>query len=203
MKKFNITIIIALLTTIIVSGQERSTFIDNRDDKTYKTIQMGEQLWMAENLAYKPNYGNFWSYQNSQSNLNKYGYLYDYETAVNACPDGWHLPKDEEWNELIQHIYNDETITVNVAKALKITSGWFRNNNGTDHYGFSALPGGLFDSNNKTFAYIGKSCGWWSSTNKTNFHTWKRGLLYDSKSLGRSLGNNVDGHSVRCIKNDF
>ena len=79
---------------------ETGSFTDPRDGKTYKTVKIADQWIMAENLAYKPDSGNFWAYENNDSNLLIYGYLYDWETAMNIAPEGWHLPSMEEWTTI-------------------------------------------------------------------------------------------------------
>ena len=76
---------------------ETNSFTDPRDGKIYKTVKVGDQWIMAENLAYKPDKGNYWAYENDTNNAVIYGYLYDWETAMNITPDGWHLPSRKEW----------------------------------------------------------------------------------------------------------
>jgi uncharacterized protein (TIGR02145 family) len=76
---------------------ETGSFIDQRDGKKYKIIKIGDQWILAENLAYKPYKGNFWVYENNDGNIAIYGYLYDWETAMNIAPEGWHLPSSDEW----------------------------------------------------------------------------------------------------------
>ncbi|MFH0807121.1 MAG: PEGA domain-containing protein, partial [Elusimicrobiota bacterium] len=73
-----------------------NTFTDVRDSKTYKIVKIGNQVWMAGNLAYKPATGNYWAYDNNTSNISMYGYLYDWATAQVVCTAGWHLPSDAE-----------------------------------------------------------------------------------------------------------
>jgi uncharacterized protein (TIGR02145 family) len=126
------------------------TFTDARDGKTYRTVKMPDgEIWMAENLNYKAD--SSWCYQNADSNCVKYGRLYDWNTAMTACPAGWHLPTAEEWDSLglaagykPQDYTDADTRTIyGAGKKLKATSGWDKNwYNGTDDYGFSALPGG-------------------------------------------------------------
>ena len=79
------------------------TFTDLRDGKTYKTVKIGTQTWMAENLAYKAING-CWAYNNDENNISKYGLLYNNETAIIACPSGWHLPSEKELEILINYL---------------------------------------------------------------------------------------------------
>ena len=79
---------------------EKGSFSDLRDGKIYKTVKIGNQWIMSENLAYKPDTGNYWAYENIDSNIAIYGYLYDWETAMNIAPKGWHLPSRVEWNNV-------------------------------------------------------------------------------------------------------
>ncbi len=133
---------------IIWQDNNLGYFIDQRDSKKYKVVKIGNQVWMAENLAYTGNnghqrnitdndewknnnkYDGWCYYDNNSSNAAKYGVLYQWEAAKKACPAGWHLPSDEEWtkleNYLIKNGYNwDKTTTGNKeAKSLAATSGW-------------------------------------------------------------------------------
>jgi len=113
------------------------TFTDPRDGKTYKTVKIGNQTWMAENLNYECEGSKF--YDNDPANAEKYGRLYDWATAFKACPSGWHIPSKEEWRTLVDYAGGFDIS----GKELKARSGW-RTNSGTDAFGFSALPGGTF-----------------------------------------------------------
>lgn len=169
------------------------TFTDPRDQKTYKYVTIGKQVWMAENLAYKPSNGNYWAYDNDEGNVAKYGYLYDWQTAKNVCPTGWHLPSDAEWDQLTGFVGS------NVGTKLKAKSGWSSNGNGTDDYGFSALPGGIRDYGGN-FLGIGYYGNWWSSTEYTTFNAWYRGMSYDNGSVFRYDYSMSWGFSVRCVR---
>jgi uncharacterized protein (TIGR02145 family) len=97
-----------LLTVLILNiamcsmAQVAGTFKDSRDGKTYKTVKIGTQTWMANNLAFKASSG-CCAYDNNKSNAAIYGYLYSWETAKNVCPTGWHLPSMAEWTTLIDY----------------------------------------------------------------------------------------------------
>jgi uncharacterized protein (TIGR02145 family) len=139
------------------------TFTDQRDGKVYRTVKIGEQVWMAENLAYDAEGSK--CYKNDPTNEKKYGRYYDWETAKNVCPSGWHLPSRLEWQTLVDFIGGDDI----AGEKLKAKSEW--NNNfeggsgcGTDEYGFSALPGDYGDPDDGDFYDAGDFGFWWSAT---------------------------------------
>jgi len=145
-------------------ARQTGTFTDSRDNKTYKTVKIGEQVWMAENLNYEAE-GSV-CYDNDPANCVKYGKLYNWHTAMKVCPKGWHLPSNAEWAILGDFAGGREI----AGKKLKATSGWDyegKSGNGTDAFGFSALPGGEGWPSGK-FYYIGNNGEWWS-TNDDNF----------------------------------
>jgi uncharacterized protein (TIGR02145 family) len=150
---------------------------------------------MAENLAYKPSSGNYWAYDNNSSNVNKYGYLYDWQTAKNVCPTGWHLPSDTEWTQLTDFVGS------NPGTKLKAKSGWNSNGNGNDDYGFSAFPGGYRgddgDCNN-----VGSYGCWRSSTEGDATDAWSRGIDCDHESVSRYNFYMRSGSSVRCLRDN-
>lgn len=171
-----------------------ATFTDLRDNKIYKTVVIGTQTWMAENLNFNTDTGS-WCYENDSSNCYTFGRLYNWETAQRVCPAGWHLPSDSEWTELTGFIGTD------AGKKIKSLSGWEGKSNGTDNYGFSAIPGGHFDGE-KSFINIGYYGYWWSSTDKMSFNAWSRNqCCYDNK-LGRYVSYKKSGFSVRCLKDN-
>jgi uncharacterized protein (TIGR02145 family) len=198
-----------------------STLTD-ADGNTYNTVWIGNQQWMAENLKVtKTVNGNViplitddteWSnlgdnntdsaycyYSNSTDSLAKYGALYTYAAAKNACPTGWHLPSDAEWTELENYISNDGHSGTE-GTALKSTSGWNNSGNGTDNYGFSALPGGFRGSSNGTFNYVGYYGYWWSATGYNSSDAYLRSLDYNNSVVNRHNYGKSNGFSVRCVR---
>ena len=129
---------------------------DSRDGKTYKTVVIGSQTWMAENLNY--NASGSVCYGNNTSNCDTYGRLYNWNTAMAACPSGWHLPSDAEWTALTDFAGGVST----AGWHLKSASGWSSGGNGQDTYGFAALPGGGGLSDGTFFA--DEYNRWWSAT---------------------------------------
>jgi uncharacterized protein (TIGR02145 family) len=176
-----------------------STFTDNRDKKVYRKVTIGTQTWMAENLNYAANKSR--CYENSTDSCTKYGRLYDWETAMVVCPSGWHLSTDAEWTTLTDFVgYPD-------GKKLKSTTGWLNNGNGTDEYGFSALPAGVGSVYSGDFYEAGYFCGWWSSTEYDDEpdradRAWTRLMGDDNEDMSRD-DENKHAHfmSVRCVQN--
>ena len=178
---------------------------DNRDGKTYKTVKIGNQWWMAENLAFNTGTG-CWTTDNNYYNVDKYGYLYNYQTATSVCPNGWHLPSDYEWTQLEEYIISvDATISkdrngwTNMGKLLKSKSGWEHNENGTDQFGFNALPAGGHTSYS-SYGGIGCYARWWSNTGAGKGAIKRYLTCYDGALRRGAETCKTDNISVRCIK---
>jgi uncharacterized protein (TIGR02145 family) len=209
------TITLLLLFNIAVFAQQKGSFVDSRDSQNYKTTKIGKQTWMAENLNY--NASGSKCYENKSQNCSKYGRLYDWNTArKNACPSGWHLPTDEEWEEL--YIYVDSANGLEIVRtqtrakkgykpyifrgweSMRTTDGWDdyerKSGNGTDKFGFSALPSGRFSG--KDFQFVGRHGYWWSASKEAGPHY--RSMSHDG---GRTYTGNDDGnlYSIRCLRN--
>jgi uncharacterized protein (TIGR02145 family) len=187
---------IAILAFILFACKESggSTFTDPRDKKTYKTVKIGEQVWMAENLNYNADGSK--CYENQESNCQKYGRLYNWSTAKTACPSGWHLPSDEEWQVLVDLAANNGEKAENMLKA---SNGWNENGNGVDAIGFSALPGGVCDSSG-VFRSISKFGYWWGSTESNVSRAIYRGMSYIREGVRRSEVDKTNLYSVRCVQ---
>ncbi|MCB2195760.1 MAG: PKD domain-containing protein [Bacteroidetes bacterium] len=170
---------------------------DTRDGKIYKTVKIGNQWWMAENLNYETEGST--AYRWSEENANVYGLLYNYAAAINACPDGWHLPSRKEYETLINYI-GDEP-----GNALKsdttLWQNYLKNTNGS---GFSALPGGECPS---SFQGIGELTSFWTSTIESFQHPVHFSLFYNNKYYQFSYYVDVYEDSeyfeyyIRCVKN--
>ena len=158
---------------------------------------------MADNLAYKPISGNYWPYDNNNTNIAKYGFLYDWQTAKKVCPAGWHLPSDGEWTLLTEHLGGEKVS----GTKMKSTSGWNNKGNGTDESGFYGFPGG-YRNNKGNFYDIGGAGNWWSASEDfewngygmVSYSVWERELGNYSDNLIKMKGNKPNGFSVRCLK---
>ena len=164
--------------------------------QTYKTVQIGTQKWFAENLNY--NASGSRCYDDLEANCNTYGRLYNWSTAMGVCPSGWHLPSDDEWQTLIDFAGGNDAGT-----KLKATSGWNddyrgQSGNGTDEYGFLALPGGRGGPD--SFGFVRDAGYWWSATEygSGNAH---RFLIYMSyRDVPMSWEGKGTLYSVRCVQ---
>jgi uncharacterized protein (TIGR02145 family) len=184
-------------------------------NKTYKTVVIGEQTWMAENLNY--NASGSWCYGNDHSNCDTYGRLYDWATAMNLssscnsstcasqvqakhrgiCPEGWHIPSNDDWSTLNNNVGGSST----AGEHLKSTSGWKNNGNGLDTYGFSALPGGRRYPDGH-FGSVGDDVNWWSASEHDSSDAYSR---YMNCNIGYATWGNdgkAIGFSVRCLQDN-
>jgi uncharacterized protein (TIGR02145 family) len=165
-------------------------FTDARDGKKYRSVKIGKQTWMAENLNYKTD--SSWCYENNESSCAQYGRLYDWKAAKAACPSGWHLPTNKEWEILLK---------TTGLKMLKAKSGWNSDGNGTDEFGFSAMPGGSYYSYFKDFSDAGKIGKWWTATEYYADDAHSLQLWYfDSVDFDEETSKDR-GLSVRCLQN--
>ena len=168
---------------------------DSRDGQTYKTVVIGSQTWMAENLNYKTS--DSYCYKDSATSCDEYGRLYAWTAAINACPGGWHLPMMIEWETLIGAVGDPAT----AGKMLKSTNGWNGFGNGTDDYAFSALPAGKWDSFVNLYGSRYHEANFWSSTEYKDFRALfvRLDSEFDYADLGY-FTSKEHGFSVRCVK---
>ncbi|MDR1829245.1 MAG: hypothetical protein LBQ76_00575 [Candidatus Fibromonas sp.] len=163
----------------------------NYGNETYPTVVIGTQTWFAKNLNYEVEGSR--CYGDDPANCGIYGRLYDWETAKTVCPSGWHLPSKEEWDNLTCNIGSD-------AGKLKATSGW-NYGNGTDDYGFSALPGGNGYSDG-SFSLVGIDGNWWSANEHESMsdYAYYRYMGYSLGSAGWNANYKSILVSVRCLQ---
>jgi uncharacterized protein (TIGR02145 family) len=181
------------------------SFTDARDGKNYKTVKIGEQTWMAENLDYYVSGSR--CYDNKSTNCAIYGRLYNWETAMAVCPEDWHLPSKTEWEKLILAVGKIDLKAKNGWKDYGSTSG-SKNGNGEDTYGFSALPGGYHSSgfptycnwSNGEFYNVGYLGNWWSSSEYLFDEAYNSTMLNHSISVYLDRYCKSSLYSVRCIK---
>ena len=174
-----------------------STFTDTRDGKTYKTVKLGEKIWMAENLNYEMEDGvKSWCNGNKQENCDKYGRLYTYKSATYACPPGWRLPEVEEWPERGN---GGHPAFLNYAVV-----GWY---GGKDTYGFSILPAGNYSAKSQYFFEPGGGTTYfWTMTIDTRNNNCATMIHFGSGSEGMvsvCAKDENDGLSVRCLKGEL
>lgn len=192
---------------------------DTRDGQTYRTTKIGTQTWMAENSNYRNTTGAKDTvgvcYNNSADSCEKYGRLYSWTAAMGIdsmynhttwggrdvkhqgiCPSTWHIPSYSEWTTM-QNVV-DTSNTTDGAK-LKSTSGWFGTGNGTDTYGFRALPGGG-DVLCPGCSYTGLHGDLWSATEYDATNAWYRRMDYNFAGVNRLSHYKTLGFSLRCLE---
>jgi len=172
-----------------------TAFVDSRDGTAYKAVVIGTQTWMAENLNYDiPDETTDVCYENSADNCAKYGRLYNWAAAMKACPIGWKLPSTAEWGTLVNYVGGSSI----AGGKLKSSIGWKDSGNGTDDYGFSALPGG--GNSGGDFDDAGYYGYWWSSSEYGAGRARYRGMDDDVEYVYWSNRDKANLFSVRCLQ---
>lgn len=182
---------------------EYGELVDERDGQLYKTVKIGDQWWMAQNLNFET--ANTWcggGSDTSEGDCSKYGRLYTWAAATAACPSGWHLPTKTEFETLLT-VVGGSSPTVGCSSTagakLKSTSGWNNSGNGSEAYSFSALPAGRRGSVTYSgdFFYLGESADFWSADDDGGYMSL--GYRDDGACVWRGAYNYF-AYSVRCLK---
>ena len=227
-------LVLVTMILILVTGckktDEPETVTDN-DGNEYNTVKIGDQVWMKENLKTKtlndgtavplvtgytewfslttPGY--CWYDNNEATYKNPYGALYNWYAVETGklCPSGWHVPTDNDWQQLVLFIDPNagigfvESDLTGAKLKEKGTAHWLSPNQGaSDDHGFAALPGGCrlsyLDLDYNSIREFGF---WWSSTESSVIKAWMVDMGYTYADLYRYASHKVDGFSVRCVKN--
>jgi len=200
------------------------TLADSRDGKKYRTVKIGDNTWMAENMNYKPATGESWCNDDSESNCAKYGRLYNWAAARAVCPAGWRLSSRADWDKLGKAVggfaaglnkrgematdVNDLTGNIgwfNAAAKLRTKGGWKSSDENivnTDDYGFSALPGGNRFYYDGAYRYYSPgSIGAWWATDNDGVGAYSQ-FIDNAKGhvRGDKAANLNSGFSVRCVQ---
>lgn len=196
------------------------TITDKRDGKVYKTVKIGSQIWMAENLNYADTSkhallreGNIGCWEGKEEYCEVAGRLYKWEAAIlrtwgcsavenacvepmqGVCPSGWHVPDKAEWLMLLDAVGGK----AKAAKILKSNTGWMNGGNGSDDVGFSAIPAG---GTRYEYGYeYGKAALFWSAFSANQETAWRLRLTYDSETASLDNEDKSRKYSVRCIQN--
>ena len=215
MKKFTIPALAALFVAAMTATLfgDTGSFVDSRDGKVYRTVRIGAQTWMAQNLNF--NASGSACYDNDESNCQKYGRLYNWATVMNGasssssspsgvrgiCPAGWHVPSDAEWTILTNYVSANGNGTGRVGTKLKSVTGWNTGSGyiaGTDEFGFTALPGG--GGYGGSFSLAGNYGFWWSATEYSATDARYRHMHYTYDDVLEYWNGKTVQFSLRCLR---
>ncbi|MEI6765805.1 MAG: fibrobacter succinogenes major paralogous domain-containing protein [Bacteroidota bacterium] len=184
---------IIIISGLLSKAQSTDTLTDARDGKKYKTITIGTQTWMAENLNY--DMSGSWCID-----CEIYGRVYTYKAATTGCPNGWHLPSEAEWNVLTDAAGGRSVVGGNLKEAG--TGHWKAPNTGaTNASGFTALPHG-YRSMNGILNFKTKMGSWWSSATDPKYpmNAMSLRLDFNRSDVTYVPSDKNVGLSVRCLK---
>ncbi len=221
MNKWIVCFCIMGLFSFTQAAPAKGTFKDTRDGKTYKTVKIGNQTWMAENLNLHMD--DSWCYEKKIDNCKKYGRLYTWKKAEKACPEGWHLPSRSEWRDLVSYV--SENTKSKPGNALRTKDDWKVKkkkkkvydqhtgeaiyldeyeiiNTGTNELGFSALPSGFVSKEGRSEKNKERALFWSSSKEKgkKSKKAYARMLEFGDENFHENKYSTANAFSVRCLK---
>jgi len=187
------------------------------DATNCKTKKIGNRVWMLENLNINVGSGST-CYKGESANCDKYGRLYTWAAAMDIdlkyneqlwgesdvrhqgiCPTGWHIPSNDDWEDLIDYVEGENGCDDCAAKYLKSKSGWNSGGNGNDKYEFSALPGGLGFSG-VNFRSVGLGGTWWGVSEYISDLAYSSFMFYYDEDVRYDYGSKGNLRSVRCVQ---
>ncbi len=182
-------------------ANETGQFTDSRDGHVYNWVKIGSQVWMAENLAYKPRVTGYLAYDHNENNIAAYGYLYSWDLAQTIAPEGWHLPSKTEWETLVNNLGGKQAAYNKLLE--KGTTHWSSPNDATNESGFTALPAGYYDSRDNEFRSLGSLTMFHSITEYSGDNTSAIGLILNQNFKSADIEGRPKAlyQSVRCVKN--
>lgn len=186
---------------------------DARDGKVYRTVKIGDQIWMAENLNYETT--SSWTNDSLDKDGSIYGRFYTFGASKNACPEGWHVPTFDEFNELRKNAGGEGL----AGKNLKATSGWNKDEegkdgNGSDKFCFGIKASGKSLNKDDGVYSVGKAAQLWTSSSFTDWRYDSYGNRINNDDLGYYLSFTSSDSleiktystgyawNVRCLKGD-
>lgn len=201
---------LAALTFLLMSCSE--SFTDSRDGQSYDVVKIGDLTWMAENLNFET-VGSFCPEGDSR-NCKRLGRLYSWAEAKTVCPEGWRLPTNEDFAQVLAQSHDGDSGAVSnkVGAKLKSRDGWFKKGNGTDDFGFNALPAGYRGAVSKAddgavaggkFNGIGGYAYFWSATEdpeNPESNAFYLFLSFSSDAASLNSFAKEDYRSVRCVR---
>lgn len=171
--KWIVFAITVVLIPVLLNGQE------------VETLTIGNQIWMKRNLNI--HIDSSYCFNHEPANCGIFGRLYDWESAINACPEGFRLPSDEDWQTLIEFVGG-----ANIA-GYKLMAG--------GETGFDVLMGGNYNAFSDIFSYQFRQAYFWSSTPFSETAAWMRHFINEKTNVNRSTVKKHYFFSVRCIRN--
>lgn len=207
---FHTSLVIASLAFLLSACSE--SFTDSRDGRSYNVVKIGDLTWMVENLNYETETSA--CPDGDSRNCKRMGRLYTWAEAKTVCPEGWRLPTSADFAQILAQSLdgNPGAVSNEAGTKLKSRDGWFKKGNGSDEFGFNALPAGYRGAISKAddctisggkFDGIGGYAYFWSATEdpeNPESNAYYLFLAFNSKSASVNSFSKNDLRSVRCVQ---